>query len=75
MVTIPIGLSADVVVPLLGKPGTGVTSVTVTESGVVAWNAGKFVGGESPGAKSGAVDEAMAGIRFEVVQGSYTFEW
>jgi hypothetical protein len=76
MVQIPVGVSADVVVPLLGKPATGATSVTVTESGVVVWKAGKFVGdGASPGVKAGAVDEQMAGIRFAVVQGSYTFEW
>jgi hypothetical protein len=68
-VVIPVGVVADVVVPLRSQEAA---AVTITEGGVAVWSNGKF--SAVPGISAGSVDETRGGVGFAVAQGRYTFE-
>jgi hypothetical protein len=69
-VTVPVGVGADVVIPLLGR---AIGEVTIAEGGRVIWSGGKFAAGAA-GVAAGAADAALGGVRLAVGQGSFVFE-
>jgi alpha-L-rhamnosidase len=70
VVAVPVGVEADVVVPLLGH---AIGNVTITEGGHVVWSSGKYAP-SAPGFAGGAADTALGGVRFAVGQGGFVFE-
>ena len=59
--------------PLLGKEAD---AVTITEGGQIIFANGEFDDNVAAGVTAGTpfVDERLGGVRFAVIQGSYTFE-
>ena len=71
-VVVPVGVVADVVVPLRGS---NAAAVALTESGADVWREGKFVAGVPGVSGAKAADAGQGGnIRVAVTQGSYSFE-
>jgi hypothetical protein len=68
-VTIPVGVTAEVIVPLFGNSPS---NVSISEQGHQVWRDGSFVRGGAEGVTSSAA--AADGLHFIVVQGYYVFE-
>jgi hypothetical protein len=74
-VTVPVGSTARVRVPLVAAVGHVVATVVIKEGGSVVWEKGRFVAGGAGGIASGVVDVVGEGegVMFVVESGVYAF--